>query len=134
MPYIGGYCKSHHEEETAKEQRRQNAITALNRSTVDGELIQNTDLRDELRKAQRWWDRACNTINLQRRDEVLLDEAEYALEWCIIIAQGIVDSEIAFRNGRKPSGSYTQNVRWAWERFENLEKGLMSNGIGRTVK
>jgi hypothetical protein len=62
---------------------------------------------------------------------VLSDEAGYAIEWSIALAKEIVDAEIAFRNGAVPSYSLESTREWVWDRFRNLEKGLMSNGIKR---
>jgi hypothetical protein len=68
---------------------------------------------------------------ISRKDEVLSDEAEYAIEWCIALAKEIVDAEIAFRKGTPSSYSLESTREWVWERFHNLEKGIMSNGIKR---
>jgi hypothetical protein len=64
-----------------------------------------------------------------------LDEAEYALEWCIALAQEIVAAEYRLRNGLGISDlrlDFTR--RWVWERFSNLEAGLRSNGLTRAAK
>jgi len=60
------------------------------------------------------------------------DEAEYATEWCIALAIEIVDAELALRDGRAVSNSLADTRAWVWERFNNLEAGLNSNGRPRT--
>ena len=131
IPYLGGLCKEHYEEKAEKERRRDGAVNALHTATIADRLPENLELRDELFRLRNWWDRACNAVNYNRRDEVLGDEAEYAIEWCIALAQEIVDAEIAFRAGNRPSSSLGATREWVWDRFRNLESGLMSNGVKR---
>jgi hypothetical protein len=59
------------------------------------------------------------------------DEAEYALEWCIAAAQGIIDDERALRSGKKPESMSVHKRAWVWERFGFLARGLRSNGLPR---
>lgn len=132
-PYLGGLCKEHHDERSQKEHCRDSALNALHRATIDGRLPENTELRDELSRLRIWWDRACSTVNHSKKDEILADEAQDAVEWCIALAQEIVDAEVAFRSGNIPSASLSSTRHWVWDRFSNLEKGLMSNGVKRTT-
>lgn len=92
-------------------------------------MLENEELRDELLRLITWWHRACNAVNYGRKDPVLRNEAEYAVEWCIALAQEISDAELAFRNGESPSPALAVTRVWVWDRFRNLEEGLVSNGI-----
>ena len=130
-PYLGGLCKAHNEENRHKEVRRDAAIHALHFGSIDGSYPKNAELHEELEKIRKWWHRACDAVNYGRVDDVLLDEAEYALKWCISLAQEIVDAEIAYRTDASVSESFAYTKQWVWERFQNLEAGLMSNGIER---
>ena len=130
-PYIGELCKKHYEEELAKEPRRKAALKALHTGKINGYFPENPELRDELFRLRKWWNRSCDVVNYNRKDDVLSDEAQYATDWCIALAQEIVDAEIAFRNGDAPSISLESTREWVWERFHNLEMGLMSNAIKR---
>ncbi len=130
-PYLGGLCKEHHAERTERHRRRDAALTALETVTIEGSLPKNPELRDELLKIRGWWDRACSSVRSKRKDEVLWDEAEDAIGWCIALAQEIVDAEIAFRTGKQPSISLEGTRHWVWDRFNNLEAGLRSNGVKR---
>jgi hypothetical protein len=128
-PCLGGLCKKHYEESIKKEIRRNAALSALHKAEIEGRLPDNPALREELFLIRKWWFRACDSLNYGRKDEILLDEAEYAIEWCIALAQEIVDAEIASRNKQPIPDSLEYTKDWVWERFSNLEKGLMSNGI-----
>ena len=130
-PYIGELCKKHYEEELAKEPRRKAALKALHTGKINGYFPENPELRDELFRLRKWWNRSCDVVNYNRKDDVLSDEAQYATDWCIALAQEIVDAEIAFRNGDAPSISLESTREWVWDRFHNLELGLMSNAIKR---
>jgi hypothetical protein len=129
--YLNELCQEHYEEKVANEQRRKAALKALHTGKIDRYPPENPELRDELFRLRKWWDRACDVLNYNREDEVLSDDAQYAADWCIALAQEIVDAEIAFRNGNPPSKSLAETRAWVWERFHNLEMGLMSNGVKR---
>ena len=133
-PFLGGLCKAHHEEDHAKELARRAAIEALTTLTIDGKLPHKSGLKDELLKAARWWDRACMALRSERQDSVLKDETEYATEWCIAIANAIIQEETSFRAGREPDATTLYLKKLSWERFENLEAGLMSNGVKRPAR
>lgn len=130
-PHLGGYCKEHHAERSAQAELRDAAVRALHTGAVGERLPADGELREELQRLRAWWDRACSAINYQRRDPVLLDEAEYAAEWCIRLAQEIVIAEQAIAIGQKPTYSLEHVRTWVWERFANLEAGLKSNGVKR---
>lgn len=131
-PFLGGLCKEHHQQDQQETQRRHDAADALHRGVVDGSVFQTDALRQELDRLRKWWYTACDAVNYSRPHSVLKDEAEYAVEWCIALAKELVDAERAARLGRLEvhySLEYTRE--WVWERFNNLERGLMSNGIAR---
>ena len=89
-------------------------------------------MREELEKLAKWWYRACDAINYERQDEILQDEAESAVEWCIQIAIELVTEEKLHRSGSSTSSLDSQgaiNKQVFWERFHNLESGLRSNGV-----
>lgn len=130
-PYLGGFCKEHHAERTDKMQKREAALKALHFGTVGDRLPDDLALRDELLRLREWWDRACRSVNYQIQDQVLLDEAKYAVEWCIALAQEIVQGEEAIRDGHPVPYSFKATRGWVWDRFSNLEAGLMSNGVKR---
>jgi hypothetical protein len=74
----------------------------------------------------------CHVLNHNATDDALADEAEFAKDWCIVLAEEIVLSEKAYLNGDNKSRPELQYTRdWVWERFRNLGAGLMSNGVRR---
>jgi hypothetical protein len=128
-PYAGGLCKEHHD--LAKRRLREEALDLLHRYKVDGSALTKPEARDEHTRLEPWWTRACRAINFNRVDDVLQDEAEYAVEWCIAIATSLVEEERLFRQGiaHDPTKNVYRDDVWA--RFSNLEAGLMSNGVPR---
>lgn len=132
-PYLGGFCKKHHEEQIFQEDRRKTALRALETGQIEGRLSENRELREELLRLQKWWYRACDAINYNKKDVALADEAAYAAEWGIALAQVIVDAELAHRKGESYNHSWDATRQWVWDRFHNLEAGLMSNGIKRNT-
>ncbi|MDP3282690.1 MAG: hypothetical protein U1D41_14300 [Nitrosomonas sp.] len=132
-PYLGGFCEKHHKEKLQMEKRRETALTALDAGKIADQFLENKELCDELQRLRQWWFKICDAINNNRKDTILKDEAKYAIEWCIALAQEIVDAELAFRAGsnRFSTDSLMSTRQWVWERFRNLEAGLMSNGIQR---
>ncbi len=133
-PYLGGRCKEHHEEKRIEEELRSEAVCSLHWSTVDGTLPTNAQVREEFLRIQRWWREVCGTLNYGGNHPILRDEVEYAKEWCICLAEQLVLFERAVRSG-EPVGDVQFTLehtrQWVWERFDNLEKGLMSNGVRR---
>lgn len=131
VPYLGGLCKKHYEKKLAEENLRDSALEALHKGTIDGVLPEGRELCDELIRLREWWFKACYAVNYEIEDEILLDEAQYAIEWCISLAKEIVTAEIAFRNGQAFPASLECTREWVWDRFHNLEMGLKSNGVER---
>ena len=130
-PDAGGLCKEHHEEDLAKRRLREEALDLLHRYKVDGTALTKPEARDEYTRLERWWTRACRAINFNRVDDVLQDEPEYAVEWCIAIATSLVEEERLL--WQSIAHDPTKNVYRddVWARFSNLEAGLMSNGVPR---
>jgi hypothetical protein len=133
-PHSGGLCKKHYKEESFKHERRERAIQTLHIGTIDDHLPVDKSLGDELSRLCKWWDRACLVLQTNRGTELIpTEEAQYALEWCISLAQEIIDAEIAIRSGKKVSISLNLTREWVWNRFKNLEAGLASNGLKRNI-
>jgi hypothetical protein len=67
-----------------------------------------------------------------RQHVVLKDETDYAVEWCIVLAWHIAEEERDRRAGKDVSGAQYYYLREPlWKRFENPERGFMSNGVAR---
>ena len=109
----------------------EHARDLLFKSVVDGRILSNKELQLELSRLQPWWDRACRSVNFNRIDPILLDEAEYAVEWCLSISANIVEEERIFRLTRELEPGLRLAREQVWMRFSNLEAGLMSNGVPR---
>lgn len=127
-PVSAGYCLTHYTEHEAVRKQRDDAVRFLHHGDVDYERLTDEELR--LEAAHLWdrWGKVCAAVSHQRfTAELPADEAPYAVEWCIGLAKQIVEAERTVRAGKpKPFRS-----RDLWERFENLDKGLMSNGLPR---
>ncbi len=131
-PVIDGLCQRHHDEHTTKERRYSTAVDALHKGLIDGELVRPGPLRDEFNRVRDWWFEVCQAVTASREHPILKDETEYASSWCIGLAESIIDEERELRASAEVDRTSYQYVRKRlWERFENLERGLMSNGIAR---
>lgn len=131
-PYLGGLCQIHAEEAQVKARRREDALVVLHYGVIDGVLPSDPEIRAELGQLAIWWHAACDSLNYHIPHAILRDEAEPAASWCIALAQEIIDAERAFRAGKSFDKTILNGTRqWVWERFGNLERGLMSNGIAR---
>lgn len=133
-PFLRGFCKRHHEERGVSERRRNEAVDALHTGAVDGSPLGGPTLRDELQRLRRWWHSACDSLNYATPHAIFGDEAEYALSWCISLAQEIISVERQVRNGGSAETPMLDATRvWVWERFGFLENGLHSNGTPRSA-
>jgi len=111
------------------------AADVLHTGSIDGEYIREGPLRDELQRVQKWWDEICGAVNAGREHPILKDETEYGTYWCAAIAREIIDAERDLRAGKPGDTEYRKYTRdETWKRFENLERGLMSNGVARSAK
>ena len=132
-PYLSGYCKQHHEERAAREASRDAAIRTLETGAIDGRLPDDLELREELMRIRERFVRARMVCMTQRGSKDMpLDEAEYAFEWCVSLAEAIREAELAHRLGSRDRGSLEYVRQWVWDRFRNLEAGLRSNGLPRS--
>ncbi len=120
-PFLGGLCEEHHQEDFRGRERRRRAIDALHTDVLDGELFGDISLRSELYELREWWFDVCDAVNYGRSGRRLpLNEVEYAAEWCICLAQELVDAEIARRAGAAAPITLDATRRWVWDRSRNL--------------
>lgn len=129
-PHLGGLCKAHAAEASEKERRRNDALEVLHFGVIDKALPSDSTIREELKRLGVWWRAACDSLNYSIPHAVLKDEAEAATSWCIALAQELIEAERAARAGEPFDPTLLNYTRqWVWERFSNLERGLMSNGV-----
>jgi hypothetical protein len=121
---VGGLCERHHAESLAAENLRRDALHALHRGMIEDELLANDELREELEQLQERWVRACDAVNSERSIPLMpLDEAKYAVEWCIALAQELVLAQRALDADKVIPSTLASTRRWVWERLHDLEKG-----------
>lgn len=134
-PYLGGYCRAHHDDYKYREELRRAAVSALWELTVDHTFFTQKEYREEAYRISKWWAQACAAvISPNPKDTVFAGEAEYATEWCIRLAEQLVLAERAARSGTAVEEYRLKAVsEWVWERFTCLERGLSSNGMPRSV-
>jgi hypothetical protein len=131
-PYLGGLCQVHHKEDQSRKQLRDDALTALHSGIVDGNPPRDPDLCSELDRLRVYWDRACLVLQTQHGTDLMpLDEAEFATDWCITLAQRIVEAQRKLTTGDALPMPLTLTRKWVWERLRNLDAGLRSNGTRR---
>jgi hypothetical protein len=131
---LDGYCDEHYEELAEERRRRDEAVRVLHWGLVDDRSFEKAELRDEFFRLQKWWNRACDAENFHREDPVLKDEATYALSWCIALASVLIREERSHRLDASSKLPYDHTREWVWDRFRNLEAGLMSNGVARPIR
>lgn len=130
---MGGLCKEHHEEKVLRQNNQDAARHLLETGTVGGRLLEKVELRDEWKQLRIRFERARSALVSGFGTEAMpLDEAEYAIDWCVSLAHQIRLAELAGREGRAPDGSLDDTRQWVWERFSHLESGRMSNGHPRS--
>lgn len=132
---MDGLCREHHEMADRKHRRFMETDQVLHTGVIDGEDIRQGPLRDELQRVREWWGDICAAERTRREHPILREETQFGMDWCIAIAQEIVDAERDLRAG-KPGDTEIRKYRrdQTWERFENLAKGLKSNGVARPRK
>lgn len=133
-PYSLGFCEEHYQILDQERKLRTDAIHALHTAQIDGELPTTTELREQLFEIRSWWSKACDSINHQRIDPILKDEAADASEWCIALTKEIVAAERANKSGQPPNNKLLHTNKWVYDRFNNLEKGLRSNGVPHSLR
>lgn len=127
-PFRGGFCAEHYAEDEAKRLMREACLDLLHHGEIDGARPTDPELLEESKRLWDQWGRVCNAVNFQRfTNELPEDEERYYAEWCILIAGQIIEAERAVLAGKKKP--YRQFD--FWENFENLAKGLQSNGQPR---
>jgi hypothetical protein len=130
-PVVGGLCQKHYDEDQAKALARNEAINVIQTYQVDKVRLTSLPLLEEIKRVADWWHRAGRALQVNREDDVLRDETQYAPEWCIAIAGIIVQQERDHRLGKEPDTYQEQVKQFSWDRFEALAAGLMSNGVPR---
>lgn len=134
-PYLGGLCKDHYEEWEDRRRREDAAVRFLHTGLIDGQLLQQPELRDEFQLLLKWWGRVCQVVQTRRGTiHMPIEEADYAISWSVSIAQRIIEAELAFRDGKEIPPLLRAQREPYWERFRNLEAGLSSNGTPRGSK
>lgn len=127
-----GLCAAHFEEEHRERVLHDQAVAILHGRPINGGLALRGEFDAELRRLrQRWW-RACDAVNSARAQPSMpLEEAEYAVAWCIRLAEALLIANEAALAGqdRHPDIAFART--WVWERFENLDRGLQSNRLPR---
>lgn len=132
-PYLGGLCKTHNAEHDREQAKRTRALDALRFRLPDSAVRSTGELADDWSTLRSRWNRVCDVVNGQHGTKQLpLNEAEYAMDWCIALAKELLDAEDTLAMGNKLSSSLEIARGWVNERFENLELGLMSNGRPRS--
>jgi len=108
-------------------------VKALHYGLIDGALPSDAEIREELVRLRRWWQAACDSLISRIPHPSLKDQAEPATSWCIALVQELIDAERAIRAGKPVDNTTRLNGtrEWVWDRFGNLERGLMSNGVAR---
>jgi hypothetical protein len=121
-PYLGGLCRVHHDEHTREKQLRDAAITALHRGEVNGEFLVDGALRDDLEQLRARWFVVCDVVNSSRgKDLVPLEHAGYATDWCISLAEQIVEAQRAISAGEPVASSFESTKSWVWKRLRDIE-------------
>jgi hypothetical protein len=127
-----GLCEEHYAEHLKDKQQHDEAVYVLHHALLEKQPFQKETIAEEYYRIRGWWNRACNSVNYEREDEILRDEAECALDWCISLTRQLIQEELSYRKGEDYPQPWNSTRDWVWERFANLEKGLMSNGRERT--
>ncbi|MCZ7620158.1 MAG: hypothetical protein M5U32_18310 [Myxococcota bacterium] len=129
----GGLCGEHLEEDRIQQARRERALQALHRwPEVENPCPEAKEFLSEFRELQKRWHLVCDVQIEQRSREYLpLEEARYASDWCISLGADLLEAIDAVQSGKRPSSGLEYTRGWVNERFANLERGLMSNGVPR---
>lgn len=129
---LTGLCLVHYERRELRERARTDAVDAVHEGvpyTADAGVA---NLAQEFRSLQRWWWRACDGVNYKRSHEKLpLEEAPYAVDWCISLAVELLEAMRLVSSGGEPHARLVATRSWVWDRFWNLQEGRFSNGQPR---
>ena len=129
-----GLCEEHYAEHLEDRRLHDEAVHVLHHGLLENQPFQKQAIAEEYNRIRKWWDRACDAVNYEREDEILRDEAKYAVEWCISLTRQLIQEELAHRKGDDSQQPWNDTREWVWERFANLEAGLMSNGRQRATE
>jgi len=125
-------CETHAPERELKDQRHFGAVEVLHGAPIDGLPVSRPALWDELLRVRDWWGEVCRAVNSGREYPLLRDATENRTYWRVAIAQEIIEFERDARLGGEGDTRLRQFIRQeAGDRFANLERGLMSNGVAR---
>jgi hypothetical protein len=123
LAYSEGLCNVHLDEKGRKEKLHAQAVRALDCGEVDGAVLDDKSLRNDLEQLSDRWRLVCNVVNSQRGTNTFpLAHAQFAVEWCISFAEQIIEAQRSITAGTPVGGSYEHTKRWVWERLRGLER------------
>jgi hypothetical protein len=118
---MGGLCRVHYDDESRRTHLHEAAITTLHTGEVEGALVDGT-LREDLEQLRDRWFVVCDVVNSGRgKDLVPLEHAEYAKEWCISLAEQIVEAQWAITVGETVASTFKFTKSWVWKRLHDIE-------------
>lgn len=129
--FMGGLCRGHHERSIDEDRREQEALSTLH-CTSGAYVFYDELLCTEFRRLKAKWIDACDAVIRGRGKPCMpYDEAEDAVHWCKTLARELILADKCKKEGKRDESALDDTRIWAWRRLENLEKGLMSNGLPR---
>lgn len=129
---LAALCLVHYKRHELRERARSCAVDALHEGVPYAAEVGVANFAQEFRSLQRWWWRACDGVNCKRSHEKLpLEEAPYAVEWCISLAVELLEAMRLVSSSGEPPARLADTRSWVWDRFWNLEEGRSSNGQPR---
>jgi len=132
--HLAELCATHYNEHEERARLRDTAVSTLHSGLIDGDMVGDESLRHGLDALCRKWQTACFVVQMEQGTAPMpLDEADFAVEWCITLAEDIVKAQRQLSNGMPAAQLHLPNHDWVWERFRNLEAGLRSNGTPRSI-
>ena len=130
--YLEGLCRQHYSENQEDISLRTAGRDLIGSRLVDGLPIDNLEIMAEFNELSKRFTIVCSVVNFQHgRDTLPLDEAPAAIDWCILWATELVERVRKQRQGCSFEYESYPMRDHARERFANLDKGLMSNGLPR---
>ena len=122
--YRVGLCDKHYEEQELKQKRKDDAVNVLHHSTIDGSFFTCEAIRNDFIRLQKLWFRVCDIVNdWTKSDTELNKEADFAVSWCVKLAQELVDAERAFRSNTQYDMTLLRHTqKELWDRYSHLEK------------
>lgn len=130
--YLGGLCKKHYEEKQEQEKLVEEASALILKRCLDRKMLTQSTLKHDLEIIADYWRKAARSFQSNCEDDFFRGEEEYALAWCENWAKTIIQFERRYREtGLICQEEYRAEIEHYAERFDNLEKGLTSNGLKR---